>query len=503
MRTSEEIYHRVRWDPRFDPARFVFGVEQRGAPVKRVPLEAFTPGGDVPWHRVLYVEADGERLWDRAAGTDRLDESTAGRVRAPRRLRAPFFVARSPHRWDAVDGWRPVAGAETLAAGSASVKGGAGAEGVDGLRSAIRVLTWNTLWDRYNSELIDTARRRLLLLTALAAADADVIALQEVEPELFGMVLRTSWVRERYVLGTEARGRDTDRSGLMLLSRLPVLEAGFHALGPHKGVMAMSVATAAGPLVFAATHLTSDYAIEGAAKRRGELGRLGDGLAGVEGGVVLVGDFNDSAHSPYEGPAAALGLQDAWAEAHGSDDRTPTFDPATNPLAKIGSTTGRSGRLDRVLLRVEGAAAREARLWGDAPTAAGLFISDHYGVLVDLELNPEAAAALHTARTDRDAERRAQASGVRVEAGAGTEAAAGTGTEEAEQAERAAGWAAEDRRQRDERAKDLGTKDAAESVGGEGTQGAAQLALSQEGAQGAKRVVRGGKGRRRQCVAWA
>ncbi|MEV5412543.1 DUF504 domain-containing protein [Thermopolyspora sp. NPDC052614] len=31
MRTSEEIYHRVRWDPRFDPARFVFGVDQRGA----------------------------------------------------------------------------------------------------------------------------------------------------------------------------------------------------------------------------------------------------------------------------------------------------------------------------------------------------------------------------------------------------------------------------------------------------------------------------------------
>ena len=60
MRTSEEIYHRVRWDPRFDPARFVLGINVRGAAPKRVPLPNFVPGGDIPWHRVLFVEADGE-----------------------------------------------------------------------------------------------------------------------------------------------------------------------------------------------------------------------------------------------------------------------------------------------------------------------------------------------------------------------------------------------------------------------------------------------------------
>lgn len=73
MRTSEEIYHRVRWDARFDPARFVLGVAQRGREPKRVPLDRFTPGGDIPWHRVLFFEADGEVVWDRATGTDRID----------------------------------------------------------------------------------------------------------------------------------------------------------------------------------------------------------------------------------------------------------------------------------------------------------------------------------------------------------------------------------------------------------------------------------------------
>ncbi|WP_159056956.1 DUF504 domain-containing protein, partial [Streptomyces scabiei] len=90
MRTSEEIYHRVRWDARFDPARFVFGVLERGAAPKRVPLPAFVPGGEIPWHRVLFVEADGELVWDRATGVDRIDATDAGRVRESRLLRAPF-----------------------------------------------------------------------------------------------------------------------------------------------------------------------------------------------------------------------------------------------------------------------------------------------------------------------------------------------------------------------------------------------------------------------------
>src|SRR2546430_633955 len=110
MRTSEEIYHRVRWDPRFDPARFVMGINIRGAEPKRVPLAAFVPGGDIPWHRVLFVEADGEIVWDRTTGVDRIDDSPAGRVRAPRRLRPPFFTACTPHGWSPSAAWSPSAG---------------------------------------------------------------------------------------------------------------------------------------------------------------------------------------------------------------------------------------------------------------------------------------------------------------------------------------------------------------------------------------------------------
>ncbi|MGW2705244.1 poly(A) polymerase [Streptomyces sp. NPDC001340] len=377
MHTSEEIYHRVRWDARFDPARFVMGILQRGAAPKRVPLPAFVPGGEIPWHRVLFFEADGEVVWDRGTGVDRLDATEAGRVREARLLRAPFFTARTPYAWDGGD-WVPARSPRGVA--SDPVPGSAG----------VRVLTWNTLWDRYDADRIDSARRRPLLLAALRDADADIIALQEVDAELLAVLLREPWVREGWTLGTDPRGRDVDDCGLLLLSRLPVREAAHHTLGPHKAVTALVVTAGARPLVVAATHLSSDHSENGAGRRDAELNRIAEGLAGLDADLVLMGDFNDGGDTPQ----LTLGMRDAWSEAHGAGDTTPTFDPGTNPLAAVSSLTGRASRLDRVLLRGEGLRVRRAQRCGDVPTAEGLYVSDHYGVRAEVAVGgPDADAA--------------------------------------------------------------------------------------------------------------
>ncbi|MET8755829.1 poly(A) polymerase [Streptomyces sp. NPDC004667] len=389
MRTSEQLYHQVRWDPRFDPARFTLGLLQRGAAPKRVPLPSFVPGGDIPWHRVLFVEADDELVWDRATGVDRIDETRAGRVGDVRVLATPFFTARTPHAWDPADegGWRPAAAGPAVRP-----------------PARVRLLTWNVLWDRYDAPHIATARRRPLLLAALAAADADVIALQEVEPALLALLLAEPWVREGYWLGTDPDGTDVADHGLLLLSRLPVREAGVHRLGRHKAVTAVTVDTEGGPLVVAATHLSSDHSENGADRREAELARLAEGLAVVDGGFALLGDFNDG-RAGDQGPAAALGLRDAWNEVHGPADDTPTFDPGVNPLAAVGSLSGRAGRLDRILLRPSGGVrVRAAALRGDVPGPEGLFTSDHFGVEASVEYGAaDAGAALSgvpvTART--------------------------------------------------------------------------------------------------------
>ncbi|MCC9307173.1 RNA repair domain-containing protein [Kitasatospora sp. RB6PN24] len=389
MRTSEQIYHQVRWDPRFDPARFVLGVSRRQAEPKRIALPAFVPGGDIPWHRVLFVEADGELVWDRATGLDVLDRGTAGRVREPRRLGAPFFTARPVHRWDGA------AGAWRAAEADPELHGAPG-------RPHPRVVTWNVLWDRYDGDRIATARRRPLLLAALADADADVIALQEVEPALLDLLLRTPWVRADYAVSCAPDGRDVTEHGLLLLSRLPVREAALHSLGPHKAVAALTVETATGPLVVAATHLSSDHSEHGAAKRETELAELAAGLAAVPGDLLLLGDFNDGREGAL-GPGTVLGMRDAWTEVHGPADHTPTFDPTANPLAAVSSLTGRAARLDRILLRPGGPRIAAAELLGRVAGPDGLFVSDHYGVASQLNLDDPPGGALDLAPTARTA----------------------------------------------------------------------------------------------------
>jgi len=386
MRTSEEIYNRIRWDARFDPARFVLGIDVHAAELKRISLPAFVPGGDIPWHRVVTIEADGEVVWDRLAGVDCLEETQVGRVRAPQRLRPPFFSPRTGARWDPARGW-----VQAEAAAPAFTPGAT---------SRLRLLTWNTLWDRYDAERIHTARRRPLLVEALGRADADVIALQEVELPLLEMLLGEGWVRAGYTLSDGPRGRDVETSGLLLLSRLPVLEVGWHALGPYKAAVAMTVALPGQPLVVVATHLTSDHTQDGHLRREAELSELRAGLGAVEGDLVLLGDLNDGG----PGPASKLGLKDAWLEARGAEDEAPTFDPTVNPLAAVSSLSGRALRLDRVLVR--GATLRPvaAALEGTAPVPPdGLFLSDHYGVRVELSAGEEAGAVLDTAPTARTA----------------------------------------------------------------------------------------------------
>lgn len=330
-------------------------------PSRAIPR--FTPGGDVPWHRVLFFEADGETVWDRASGLDRVDTTEAGRVRETRLLPSPYFATRTPHTFDGRE-WNPTPGAAQPAP----------------LPSGLSVLTWNTLWDRYDSERIDTARRRPLLMDALRAADADVVALQEVEPPLLDLLAGSPWVREEYAFGAALDGREVADCGLLLLSRLPVREAGWHLLGRHKAVAAVVVETADGPVTVAVTHLSSDHSPEGAARRDRELADLATGLAGLAGDLLMVGDFNDGGPNPQ----SRLGLPDAWTAVHGPDDHTPTFDPSVNPLAAVGSLTGRASRLDRVLYRSQRLRPVAAGLVGATPDATGLYASDHFGVRVEL-----------------------------------------------------------------------------------------------------------------------
>ncbi|MFN8610216.1 MAG: RNA repair domain-containing protein [Vulcanimicrobiota bacterium] len=83
MRTSDQIYHQIRWDSRFQAADYSLGVQIRNGPVKEIPVLSFQPGGDIPWHRVLYIKGPRGLVWDRASGLDQLVPDDATRLSFP------------------------------------------------------------------------------------------------------------------------------------------------------------------------------------------------------------------------------------------------------------------------------------------------------------------------------------------------------------------------------------------------------------------------------------
>ncbi|MCA9494500.1 MAG: DUF504 domain-containing protein, partial [Myxococcales bacterium] len=344
VQTSERVYHRVRWDPRLDPTRFVIGVDVHAERPKRVSLVDFVPGGDIPWHRVLFFEADGELVWDRRTGLDRMDETLAGRVVREPLLRGPTWTPRQVHP--------PVT--------------------EEARTGALRLLTWNTLFDRFDQDRIHTARRRPLIVREIEAADGDVVALQEVQRPLMDALLASPVARSSWVVAHD----DVDDHGLVLLSRRPVLEAAWLPLGRHKGVLAAVVDAGGRPLVVLTTHLLSDHARDGARRRRKQLERLAALVAELDADVVVVGDFNDDS----DGPQRTLAARDVWEELELPAE--PTFDPVANPLAAVSSLSGRPVRIDRVLLRGELRALSARRVGTEA--VDGLHPSDHYGVLAEL-----------------------------------------------------------------------------------------------------------------------
>ncbi len=72
LRSSEDVYHRLKWSGEFPLDRIRIGYEDRHSGTMEMELTEFYPGGRIPWSRVWYFVLDGERIWDRATRKDRV-----------------------------------------------------------------------------------------------------------------------------------------------------------------------------------------------------------------------------------------------------------------------------------------------------------------------------------------------------------------------------------------------------------------------------------------------
>lgn len=241
---------------------------------------------------------------------------------------------------------------------------------------ALRVVTWNVWFNHWQREL-----RWHALWRELTAQAPDVVCLQEVVPEhMASRELRALRERGWWVSDERLRGYD-----VLLLSRRPVLASERVPLVSIMGRELLLVRLDTRPAITIATvHLESTDRMTDFRCR--QLADIHAALAGVSE-ALLVGDMNFPAGERPEARCLP-DYADVW-QALRPDEPGFTVDTEVNLMRSLITPGHKQARIDRVFHR--GPAWRPTsierlgtRPLPDDPDDPYLFVSDHFGLRVDL-----------------------------------------------------------------------------------------------------------------------
>lgn len=232
----------------------------------------------------------------------------------------------------------------------------------------LRVLTWNVWFGGHMFE-----ERRHALLRELARRRPDVIALQEVTPELLEPLLAEPWVRAEY----QVSARTLRHYDVVILSRAPIRRVAQIDLPSEMGRNVIVAELACG-LAVATVHLESTSSE--AAARASQLRILQPALLARYPDVLLVGDMNFRPGDALETHALDPQLVDTWPALHG-DAPGYTVDTDVNVMRFQVKSIPTRKRIDRIFARSPRWRARSIELVGTSPIDVdGTFISDHFGL---------------------------------------------------------------------------------------------------------------------------
>jgi endonuclease/exonuclease/phosphatase family metal-dependent hydrolase len=267
----------------------------------------------------------------------------------------------------------------------------------------LRVLTLN-VWGIPIAQ--DRAERMKAIGEQITALDPDIVALQEAfMPEdrdrILAYLAPGKWPYSHYFTSGIVG------SGVMIISRYPVVDATFHRyrLGGRpervweadyyagKGIGLVRLTTPAGLLDVYATHALAQYSPdtsdEYAAHRATNMYEAARFVVAQSAGnpVLLCGDLNTRPDQPgYRLVTVLGGLIDCFAQANPGDPGI-TYSP-TNPYAD----NEPAQRIDYIFARHGtnlGFNIRTVKVaLNDKPAGNARAYSDHYGVLAELELTP-------------------------------------------------------------------------------------------------------------------
>ena len=249
-------------------------------------------------------------------------------------------------------------------------------------------LTWNVWFGDYGFE-----ERAEGLLKELKERQADIIALQEVTPELLRYVLRTPWIRRDYTI-SEMEPQAMGEYGLLFLSRRPPRRFRRFPLPSNMDRYALFAEfdTPEGVAAVTTVHLESMGFQE--AVRESQLLALFTELEGYSQAIVM-GDFNFCSSWTHENERLDSRYADVWSQLH-PDRPGFTEDTTLNAMRLAQKRKSKHVRFDRILLRDDHRrwSPLSIDLLGREKLGPELFISDHFGLLATLLAKPHESQCL-------------------------------------------------------------------------------------------------------------
>lgn len=253
----------------------------------------------------------------------------------------------------------------------------------------LKILTFNVLFDFYDTELIHSEKRYPRVLKAIEESNADVIGLQEVTKTFLDLLLKEPWVRKKYLV-SDVTGSTIDPYGVLCLSKVPIDSMIVYKFKENaKPILIVNYLLYNETVSFGIVHLPSDKGKDVEKKRAAQILDTFHKTKYSAHSFVM-GDFNFG--DGEENESTEWGdYKDVWKILESG--RGFTYDPDTNLTAKITSQKMIPKRLDRVMMRSKSfkplnieIVATESFKVETKDKDILLHPSDHYGLLCTIQL---------------------------------------------------------------------------------------------------------------------
>ena len=197
------------------------------------------------------------------------------------------------------------------------------------IMDSFKIISYNILNDKsLNTRIGD-------IVSYLLSTDADIICLQEVSDDFIN-VIKSNDILQKYELAIT----DLKSNNIVILSKFTINQISLIQLNFHKQAIKITISDKNDMDVdIVGIHLTSDYKSRADDKRREQLSIILNQL-NKSSQNIIIGDFNMTTNTiPL--------LDNEFIDSYGSD-MTYTYDPQTNTLAKLNTSSGNPERFDRI-----------------------------------------------------------------------------------------------------------------------------------------------------------